>query len=355
MPAVYEENIIKRQITKPRPVFSSLGLVIPFQPSMWDEKSIQAVLNYAMEIVETKLKDRYSAECTDKVLARLEKLFAKLNFNTHRKSLAVIHTPDEEKVIYLDFPVKPVVFFSRSVSLLDLVSSIQREPDFYFLVLNGGRARLYEYYNKHLSKVYEQNHETNADHLYKNTFGVIELLNSKNEKPVFVTGSPHLVEGFCKSSSFPQIIFKKLYQAAAFSDEIIQPLATEIISQWSYWQSKFITGRILIAQKAGSLIYNIDAVLQALHRKADGLLLMDKRLKKQLYKSGAGNDIVNISKELINQIEHFLARGNRIEITETGLLKDLGGIVLLHDKKSGVTEELPFCRHYEFGGADNLY
>ena len=334
MPAVYEENITQRQITKPQPVFSSLGLVIPFQPSMWDDRSIHSVLSYTMEIVETKLRDRYSAECTDKVLARLEKLFAQLNLNTHRKSLAVMLTPGEEKVIYLNFPVKPVVFFSRSVVLLDLVSNIQREPDFYFFVLNDGSARLYEYYNKHLSKVYEQNYETNTNQFYENASGVIKLLNSKNEKPVFVTGSPHLVEGLCKSSSFPQIIFKKLYQAAAFSDEIIQSLTIEITSQWSYWQSKFLTGRILIDQKAGSLISKIDAVLQALCKKADGLLLIDKRLKKQLYKSGTDNDIVTISKELINQIEHFLVRGNRIEITESGLLKDMGGIVLLRNKAS---------------------
>lgn len=356
MPAVYEENITTRKITKLRPVFSSLVLVIPFQPSMWDENSIQSVLSYTMEIVQTKMKGRYSDECSNKVLARLEKLFAQLNFNTHRKSLAVMLTPGEEKAIYLSFPVKPIVFFNESVSLLDFVSNIKQEADFYYLVLNKGSASLYDYNNKHIGKVYEQNNVANALNLYKNASGVIELLNSKNEKAVFVTGSPNLVERFCNSAYYSKNYFTLLYDAAPFSDEIIQTLVKEITCHWRYWQSKFIAGRVMLAQKANSLISNTETVLQALRKSADGLLLMDKHFKHQLQKSyRTGSVVFQKAGELISQIEKFLTRGNRIEITETGLLKDLGGIVLLPDTLPGVSGVLSCSRHSEIAGGGNLF
>ncbi len=87
----------------------------------------------------------------------------------------------------------------------------------------------------------------------------------------------------------------------------------------------------MIAQKANVLISNTEAVLNALSHSADGLLLLDKRLKRQLYKSRRVNALFNTGDELMNQVERFLTRGNRIEITETGLLKNFGGIVLLQN------------------------
>lgn len=354
--AVYGGNIIKIPISKPKLVFSSLGLAIPFQPSMWDEKSIQSVWNNAIEIVKTKLKGRYSEECTNTVLTRLEKLFPRLNFNTHRKSLAIILTPGEERLIYLNFPVKPVLFFSKSVSLLDLAANMQQEADFYYFVLNEGSVCLYDYNNKQLRKVYEQTNETCPVNLFKNASNVIELLNSKNEKPVFVTGRPNMVEGFCNCSSYSKRFFTLLYHASPFSNEIIQSFVKEITRHWNNWQSKFIVGRVLLAQKANVHISNTEAVLQALRKSADGLLLMDKHLKHQLQKSSkTGNVIFQIADELISQIENFLVRGNRIEITETGLLKDMGGIVLLRNTASGASGTASYNRHSEVATKGELF
>lgn len=352
MPVLQEDNIAARKITKPLPVFSSLGLIIPFQPSMWDEKSTEATWQHAIQIVQAKMNGRYSAECTGKVITRLGNLFAKLNFNTHRKSLAVILTPDEEKVIYLSYPVKPAVFSARSVSLLDLAANTQQEPDFYYLVINKDYASLYDYNSKQLRKVFEQNNENCPVKLFKGVSNTIELLNSKYEKPVFITGMPNLVEGFCNNSSYSKHFFTLLYHASPFSNEIIQSLIKEITAHWSYWHSKFIKGKILIAQNAGMLISNIDAVLKALGKGADGLLLIDKHLKRKIQKPNVtGNAFFKMADELINQIEKFLGRGNRIEITESGLLKDMGGIVLLQGIKPGNTEYKPYNRYTGTGGS----
>jgi len=347
MPVLHVRNIGAQKIIIPRPEFSSMGLAIPFQPSMWDEKSIKSVWNNGMEMVKAKLKGRYSEECTNTILTRLEKLFPKLNFNTHRKSLAIVLTPDEENIIYLSFPVKPVVFLSKSVSVLDLAANMEQEPDFYYFVLNEESVSLYDYNNKQFRKVYEQNNETCPVNLFKNATNTIELLNSKYEKPVFVTGRPNMVEGFCNCSSYAKQFFTFLYHVSPFSTEIIQSLIKEITVPWNYWQVKFVKTKTLIANEAGSLISHFDAVLKALSKYADGLLLVDKHLKHQLQKSTTAGGVFQLADEFMQQLEKFLVRGNRIEITETGLLKDMGGIVLLQ----GNNKTLPACRQSTAGGS----
>ena len=353
-------NTTNVKMAKARAAISTLGLVIPFQPSMQDERTVQTLMSYALKAVKTKMKESYDEVCINNVLARLEKLFLKLNYNTHRKSIAVILTTDEEKVIYLNFPVKPVVYLNKYVSLLELTANADRQPDFYYMILQENYAELYEYYHNQLHRVYATNQQpgldekTNSGGLFKQVSQTIERINSKNDKPVFVTGSPNVVELFCNSPYYSNTFFTLLYEVAPYGVEIINRLAKEIISHWNYWQLKFIADRIMTVKKTNSLIATLEAVLEALRRSVDGLLLIDKRLRQQLYKSRRVNAFFNIGDELMNQVERFLSRGNHIEITETGLLKNFGGIVLLQ-KNTSHFSEIVSTRHQEFNNDGTMF
>jgi len=346
LPEYKSANPAKVKIAKARTAISSIGLVIPFHPSMQDEKTSDTLLSNAAEAVKIKMKDSYEDVCISKVLERIKKIFNQLNYNTHRKSIAVILKPDEDNVTYLDFPVKPVTYLNKYVSLLELTANADQQPDFYYLVLQENSAALYEYHHNQLNRVYATkqepglNEKTKPDSLFKQVSQTIERINNKNEKPVFVTGSPNLVELFCNSPYYSHAFFTLLYELAPDGEEIIKRLVKEITSHWNYWFSNFITGRIMMAQKANSLISNVEAVLNALSHSFDGLLLIDKRLKRQLYKSRKVNTLFNSADELMNQVEKFLSRGNRIEITETGLLKNFGGIVLLQKNTSPLLETI---------------
>ena len=318
----------------------SLGLALRFHPSMQDEKTIQNVLRDSEENVHAMLRKALDPGYTDEMFARLKNLFFKLNYNSHCKSIAVLLRPQDEMVTYLSFPVNPVAYLNKYVSLLELTANADRPPDFYCLVVEQSHARLYEYYQNRLNPVYTTKQEAGLDEknncgsLFKQVLQTIERLNGNNEKPVFVTGGTNAVERFCSSSLYSGIFFKLLDNAAPFDEEILKQLVKEIISHWNYWLSKFITDRIMITKKTNVLIAEIEEVLQALRNGVDGLLLIDKRLKQRLYKSRRANALFNTADELMNQIERFLIRGNRIEITETGLLKEFGDIVLLQYKPS---------------------
>ena len=333
------------KILKVRTAVSSIGLAIPFHPCMQDEKTIATFLKTAADELQRKMHRRYDETCINSSLTRLEKLFNRLNYNSHRKSVAVILTPDEEKITYLNFPVKPVTYLNKYVSLLELTANAEQQPDFYILVFRENKATLYEWLHNRLHKVFETNQEPRPDEmaipgsgLFKQVSQTIELLNSKTEKPVIVTGSPNVVEAFSNSEYYSKAFFTFLYETVSFDEEIIQSLSKEISSHWNYWHSKFITSRLLMAQAANSLITNVDSVLAALKKCTDGLLLLDKRLKRQLYKSRRINAFFNKADELMDQVDEFLTRGNRIIVTETGLLKNFGGIVMVQNNSSKISD-----------------
>lgn len=334
---VYDSNIRIRNVSEIHTEILSLGLLIPFQPSIWDYKITVEVWNNFLRMVKIEMELMYSKECTDKIIVRLQKLFSNLNFNTHRKSLAVVLTPAEDKIIYLDVPVKPLVFFGKSISVLDLAASIQQEPDFYYLVLHERYTSLYEYNHNQFRKIYKQHNETCHISLFKKTAAVIELLNDKNEKPLFVTGSPNLVEQFCNSEYYKQKYISLLHHKGPFSIEIIQSLVKEIIGHWGEWKSIYFKGVVVLAQKTNRLVSNKESVFRALQTGADGFLLMDKGLQRELLKSTARDDTFQNIDELMSQIEKFLARGNRFEIVDSDLLKNMGGIALLGNNSTCVS------------------
>jgi hypothetical protein len=351
----YRKQGIKKKI-KVRKAFSSLGLVIPFQPSMWDDKTVLAELIHVLKTVSKALREKYTEECADKVLHRLENIFIRLNFDTLRKSIAIVLDSDKEKIIYLSYAAKPALFFGKSVCLLNLVTNVPREADFYFLVFDEGDVRIYEYCNRQLGKVYEHqttrlnSHTNNGIDLYPIVFTQIALMNYGYKKPVFISGKEEEMDMFLNRCPFAAITFKKNNLIMKYPIEIIKLMALEINFQWRSLQAKFIEGRIKLAAKSNTLIVNKQAVLQALHKNWDGLLLLDKRLNKQLQKSKSAVPVFEAADELLLEVERFLTRGNVLQITETGLLKNFGGIALLVKENTGL-EEVFFYRHNEAGGS----
>ena len=114
----------------------------------------------------------------------------------------------------------------------------------------------------------------------------------------------------------------------------MQLLNKKIIGQWDYWQSKLVKGQIAIAKKYDRLYTHVNSVIKALKHGNNGLLLIDSFFKKEIHRSLDDEAALASNQKLEEEIEKFLARGNRIEITEGGLLKTFGGIALIKEMRS---------------------
>lgn len=336
---------IARKTKQLRLPITTLGITFPFQPSMQDKRFIQNTLAYISKAVETKLNEKNNSTFGKSILARLGKTFSKLNYNTHKKSVAILIGPDEETITYLDFFTKPLIYFNKNISLFDLLTSINNQPEFFLLFSGTTKSILFEYYNGKLHKEYE----TKESGFISNTPGlrrlvgkptnvttcqqilnVLKIRNPKNNKPVFVTGKTEQINRLYDKASFPDIMFKK--GSATFSndeEDKLKFLASEINAEWRYWHYEFLAGKIELAKRSNHLISKIVAVSEALEYSKDGLLLVDKYYKKQLMKSLRMNHFSKSPGLWMQHLERFLKRGNHIEIVKTGLLKNYGGIVLI--------------------------
>jgi hypothetical protein len=320
---------------------NSLGLIIPFQPSLVDLKSINAILNYTLELVQTKLQSRYQPKDIKTIITKLKKIFGKLNYNSHRKSIAIIIKGEDEKIIYLDYNGKAVVFLNNPFSLLDLVADSVRNAEFELLIFTKSGALLYEYFNNSLHKVFAEAADTNPDKnartetLIYRIGNIIKMVNKKNDKPVFIfSEDPQQTNKFCEFFSYREIVFKISVPPKKDIGATINFLVEKINQQWDHWQTKLIWGQIAIAKKNESLITHLNSVTKALKHSLDGLLLIDSFMKEEIHKSLQDETLFKNTQKLTDEIERFLERGNRIEITEGGLLEHFGGIALIKNKDS---------------------
>lgn len=316
----------------------SLGLVIPFQPSIVDKNTIQGLLNYSLEVAQLKLERFHERIVIKQITRRLQRIFSNLNYNSHRKSVAIIIEGEEEKVIYLNYSGKPVFLFNDTFSLLDLVGNSIQSPEFELLVFKKDGAELYEYFNNSLHKVFGQTrnlcNEVKPDNncLIHRISNIIKRVNSKNDKPVFVfSEDEQQSDKFCEYFPFKEIAFKMNTSSNEDLKSKIKLLVSKIINQWDYQQTKLIKGQIAIAKRNKTLYSELHEVIRVLKHSDDGLLLIDSFMKDEIHKISKNESLFVATQKLNGEIEKFLARGNRIEITEGGVLEGLGGIALIKD------------------------
>ena len=329
----------KTQFDEDRIHIESLGLVIPFQPAIVEKKTIQTILEYTLEMVQLKLERKFDQSEINSVVKKLENIFCRLNYDSHRKSVAIIMEGEEEvKIIYLNYSGKPVFQFNGTFSLLDLVGDSAQNPEFELLVFHNDRAELYEYFNYSLHRVFAQDHnfckekEEINNCLISRIFNIIKQVNGKNEKPVFLYSvDSQYANEFCQNFNFKEIAFKINLIYEGEMANTIELLVKKITTQWKHHQSKLIKGQIQIAKKNNSLISNLYKVVSSLKNGDDGLLLVDNFMKEEIHSTSTDLQFQSATQKLNNEIEKFLARGNRIEITEDGLLENLGGIALIKD------------------------
>jgi len=354
----YEENPISRRAKKPFTGLSKLSLRMPFQPSIWNDASIQSALSHITMLAAAKLKNKYIAKDADNILGRLQQVLSSLTLYTHSKSVAVILSKESEKIIYLNFPVQLSISCSNDISILNFAIA-QPETDFYISLADNDKIILYEHINGHLHKVYEQQlNETNKNagvEAGKKISSVLAYMTDMYQKPVFIIGTRKQLSSIQWVAPFPETIFEMIKPETTGNADTISTIVTEIIARWKYWLSKFHLINIKRATKNNSLVYGYEKVFEALCKNAGGLLLIEKRLKKEFQNRAGFFSQFESKNDFLNQIEKFLSRGNQLIFKENGFLKNWGGIVLLPEKMFGYPGDLSFKNQRRSGDGGCLF
>ena len=89
-------------------------------------------LSKATDKVVSELKDKYPGEMSLLVIQKLKAIIKNLDFNTHKKSVAVFISPVFEKTYYLNIEVEEKVIVKESLQIRDIVYSKNNLRNFTF-------------------------------------------------------------------------------------------------------------------------------------------------------------------------------------------------------------------------------
>jgi len=121
----------------------AVSIIIPFEPKMSLKTELAHSLKTAADKVEQELHENYPDEMGVLVMQKLRAIIKDLNFNTHKKSIAIYVSPVFEKVLYLDIAVEEKIIVDESFEIRDLVYSKKQLHKYLVLILSGKESRMY--------------------------------------------------------------------------------------------------------------------------------------------------------------------------------------------------------------------
>src|SRR6516225_10080227 len=121
----------------------TVSIILPFEPKM----SLKSEVNYKMKVavgkVEKELTLNYPADEALPVIEKLHRLLRNLNYNTHKKSVAIFVSPEIEKVFYLDVPVEEKIVVDEKFEIRDLVYNKKQNIQYLVMLLSAEASKTY--------------------------------------------------------------------------------------------------------------------------------------------------------------------------------------------------------------------
>ena len=120
----------------------SIMLTMPFDPKMTDKRMIEQSLSVLIGQAREKMEGRYPKAHIARVYQKLIRLSKQLEYSTHKISLAIVVSPDFEKVYYLNFPVQEQVTLGDMFDFRKLAMQKKKDEKFLLMMLSESRLRI---------------------------------------------------------------------------------------------------------------------------------------------------------------------------------------------------------------------
>ena len=342
----------------------AISIIMPFEPKI----SLKADLEYRLKMVvgkvEKELMNNYPSEKALPVMNRLKELTGQINYNTHKKSIAIFLSPMVEKVFYLDIPVEEKIIIDESFEIRDLVCQKKQDVQYLVLMLSAKRSIMF-LANGSEMKLVKSNVANEATHAEKgipervanfsdpeeraemlldkflhHMDGDLTLMLKAYPLPVFVMGAERVLGHYKKLTKHEQDITAFIY--GNYEDlpepeifKIVQPH----VSDWRQVKQVDLLHQLEKAMGAKKMAYGIEEVWQAATHKNCRLLLVERNFMYPARQGAEPGIIYNeetptnypfyIKDAVDDVIQKVLENGGDVEFTDDGLLKDYERIALI--------------------------
>jgi hypothetical protein len=344
----------------------TVSIIIPFTPVITLKKDLEYCLKNVMGKVEAMLITHYPAEKAMPVIIKLKNLIGNLNYNTHKKSIAIFVSPVLEKVYYLEVDMEEKIVIDQSFEIRDLVYCKKQKTDYLVVLLSDKFSRMYLGNSSHLILI-KSNTLTNAKP-YEN--GVAEKVANffvdDNQKeiivdkflhqmdqglsivlksyllPVFAMGTQKVLGHFKKITKNEKNIVQFIhgnYEEATEAE--ISRVMEHFISRWKKLKQQHLLNQVEKAKSQNKLTMGLQEALKAAMQNRGRLLIIEKNYlnpsqKTESYEpfckiDSSDNNVFFIKDEVDDIIEKVFKSGGDVEFVDDGMLKDYRHLALIEN------------------------
>src|SRR5450755_811284 len=110
---LYKENIP----TGTKHDVPTVSIIMPFEDVMSTKGKLELNLKKLARLAEVERMKHFTADQAFPLISKLQSLIHEINYNTHKKSLAIFVSPLAKQVFYLDFAVEEKMVVDESFEI----------------------------------------------------------------------------------------------------------------------------------------------------------------------------------------------------------------------------------------------
>jgi hypothetical protein len=342
----------------------SVSVIMPFEPKMSVKKDLLYNLKIATNKVEEAIMKNYPADMGVLVIHKLKSILNELNFNTHKKSIAIYVSPVFEKVMYLDIMVDEKIKVDESFEIRDLVNSKKQLQKYLVLLLCSKSSRIYvgnsqsfvrivsdtsqaafAYENDpaeiiaNYSSINEQK-EIVLEKLLHHIDNTLDIILTSYNLPLFVLGTEKIAGHFKKLTNYSKAVVDYIhgdFEEASTHElrEILEPAVLD----WNKVMEKKILNKLAEAADKNKLAIGMKEVWKTATNHKGQLLVVEKNYMYAAEHGGI-EDIIYKATEPYNKFSYIkdavddvmvkvLEDGGDVEFVNDGVLQNYQHIALV--------------------------
>lgn len=354
----------QQQLIEATGYLPAVSLIMPFHPVMASKRDLEYQLKRAMEKIESQLMEQYPRDRAIPVIEKIRKLINTLNYNTHKKSVAIFASPLIEKVYYLDVAIEEKIVVDSSFEIRDLIYSQKQVIQYLVLLLSAEKSRMflgncssflliksnvpasvYAYENDVPEKVGKfsdpaARKEVMLDKFLLHMDQGLSLVLKAYPFPVFVLGAERVLGHFRQITHNEKSIVG--YVHGNFLDATepeIRGVLRPYLDNWQQVRQTDLINKVKAAGEENKLSKGIREVWKASTGRNARLLAVEKGFiyparqaaePGSIYRDTAIDNNPFYIKDAVDDVmEKVLAGGGDVQFVEDGSLKDYGHIALI--------------------------
>ena len=332
----------------------TVSIILPFGTKLGLKEDLQHKLKVSLQKIERELLKKHSPGMVENVIAKLQHILDNLNFDTHKKSIAIFVSPFTEKIFYLDVEVEEKIAINASFEIRDLINNKKENKEYLVLLLGGKLSKMYlaDHSDMRLVK------STHADNIHayirdlpervphfddphaQHEIEVEKFLHHIDENlsqivkaypfPVFVAGVERLLGHFKKITKNENCIASYVHgNYEECSEHELKEILRPFLDDWDKLRQADLLNQMDRAAGEHRLVSGVRDVLAAAIHKNCRLLIVEKDYISTREEGDAVNSSFYINDMVGHIIEEVLESGGNVELVDNDFLKEYQHIVLL--------------------------